>query len=250
MFYATEKSNNLRFGDVVKGFVFADLTINEPLLGKRHNYKIDIEIPSYCSVLTPCCSIENSTICITPLVKVKGDFFSNPNFVKDLTLINYPLLPNQMMSEEKWSELPEDRKKEILNKNKSYVQIQYFVYDGNDLFDSYEIKKNTTSHYMIDFKNVQKIKCDKIKRVDNGKSCDLLLLESKALELSIESRNSLREKIAYFYSNPPKEDLRDGQLPINKVQSEQFSFKANKSVSTNFFHRILKWISHHEPDYQ
>lgn len=209
MFYHYELSKNLRLGDVVKGYLFADVIINEPILAYPsigNNYKIEIEVPRYSAVLTPCCSIENSVICVAPLIKVLKDFFKNPYFAEDLTRINKALLPNQMMSEEDWRELSTERQVEILSSPRNYTLLEYFVYGENDLFEKYPLRGREISYYMIDFKNIQKIRCSRIKRATDGKPCDELILQSKVLELSAEVRSDLREKIAHFYSRAPKED--------------------------------------------
>ena len=49
------------------------------------------------------------------------------------------------------------------------------------------------SHYMIDFKNMYRISVENIKSPNN------ILLNSKILELSIEARKSLIEKLKAFY---------------------------------------------------
>lgn len=161
MFYSYELSKNLRLGDVVKGYLFADVIISEPILAYPsigNNYKIEIEVPRYSAVLTPCCSIENSVICVAPLIKVLKDFFKNPYFAEDLTRINKPLLPNQMMSEEDWRELSTERQEEILSLPRNYTLLENFVYAENHLFEKYPLRGPDISYYMIDFKNIQKIK--------------------------------------------------------------------------------------------
>jgi len=209
MFYAYEPSPVLRFGDVVKGYVSTDLVITEPILSYPslgNNYKIEIEVPKYSVILTPCCSIGKSTICVAPFIKVLGDFLKNSYFTEDLTRINRPLLPNQLMSTEDWDKLTPERQEQIINAGEEYPLLQYFVYAEHDLFDKYLLRGHEISYYMIDFKNVQKIKCSKIQRPEPRKPLDKAIIGSKILELSIEARRDLREKIAYFFSRVPDED--------------------------------------------
>ena len=59
---------------------------------------------------------------------------------------------------------------------------------------------------MIDFKDTYKINCDKINKPQNE------LVNSKCLQLSIESRSELREKISYFYGRVPKDDLCESKI--------------------------------------
>jgi len=210
MFYQEVLSKNLRFGDVVRGYLFTDLIMKEPILSypsPGNAYKIDIEIPQYSVVLTPCCSIEKSTICITPLIKVLSSFFKNPYFAEDPTRINRRMQPHQIMSPSDFAKLNPERQEKIFNQRTQYTLLEYFIYKDHDIFDKYTLKDRQTSYYMIDFKNVQKIKCEKIKRPEQMSQENNLILESKILELTIEAREELREKIAYFYSNVPEEDL-------------------------------------------
>jgi hypothetical protein len=111
-----------------------------------------------------------------------------------------------MMSEEDWRKLSTERQEEILSSPSNYTLLEYFIYAENELFERYELKRREISYYMVDFKNIQKIKCSRIQRPTNRMPCDELLLQSKALELSAEARNDLRDKIAHFYSRPPRED--------------------------------------------
>jgi len=111
------------------------------------------------------------------------------------------------MSPSDFAKLNPERQEKIFNQRTQYTLLEYFIYKDHDIFDKYTLKDRQTSYYMIDFKNVQKIKCEKIKRPEQMSQENNLILESKILELTIEAREELREKIAYFYSNVPEEDL-------------------------------------------
>ena len=56
-----------------------------------------------------------------------------------------------------------------------------------------------TNYYMIDFRNTYKLYYDKIKSKAS--------LESKCLQLSLQARAELRDKISYYYGRAPKEDI-------------------------------------------
>ena len=58
-----------------------------------------------------------------------------------------------------------------------------------------------TKYYMIDFKNIHKLNCDKINSPEDAP------LQSKCLQLSVQTRSELREKISNYYARIPKEDL-------------------------------------------
>jgi hypothetical protein len=53
---------------------------------------------------------------------------------------------------------------------------------------------------MIDFANIQKVNCNKIITPENAP------LDTKCLQLSIQSRSELRNKISNYYSRKPIED--------------------------------------------
>ena len=61
-------------------------------------------------------------------------------------------------------------------------------------------KNIETNYYMADFRNTYKLYCDKIK------SSEKAPLESKCLQLSVQARSELRDKISYYYARIPKED--------------------------------------------
>lgn len=211
MFYQGEPDKMLRFGDVVKGYISIDLDIKKPLSSAEikaedYQYKLDVNIPAYSVVLTPCCSIEDGIIALTPLIRVFGDFFKNPYFEEDLTRINRLMEPNQMLSPAKWKGLSLEEQEAIMAKGNQYALTNYFIYEQNDILKEYTLKKRNIRYYMIDFRNINKIKCKMIKRSDKLTEEDAPLLESKALQLSVETRRELRDKIAYYYYRPPEED--------------------------------------------
>jgi len=94
----------LRFGDVVRGFILAKPEYSEPsiLFKEEHYYRIDVDVPEYSVVLTPCCSIEGNIISLTPLVKVIANLLKNPYYAEDLTRINRLMNAEQSMLPEKW----------------------------------------------------------------------------------------------------------------------------------------------------
>src|SRR5574341_24589 len=209
MFYQEKIDKALRFGDVVRGYISADTTIKQPILSTKsefHNYKIDIELPIYSVVLTPCCSIGDQMISLTPLIMLYSDFFKNPHFVEDFTIINREIEPEKLFAPDDWKNLPSEKKESIIQQGKSYTLLHLFIYEKNDLFPKYKIRGQETNHYMIDFRNTYKIKCNMIKRPEKATQEDLAILESKCLQLSIQARSDLRYKIANYYSRIPEED--------------------------------------------
>lgn len=94
MFYEGTIDKALRFGDVLEGYVSVTPKINNPFFNKGdYNYHIDIALPSFSVVLSPCCSIGEQKISLTPLIEIRKTFFSNPYFAQDLTRINRRMKP-------------------------------------------------------------------------------------------------------------------------------------------------------------
>ena len=208
MFYAEETDNYLRFGDVVRGYILPNTTIKEPILSfksESHNYTIDVEMP-YSVVLTPCCSIGESMISLTPLIKVRSNFFNNPYFAEDLTRINRLMKPQQSLSPDELEKFSPEEKQRSLEKKINYALLNYFIYEENEIFKKYPLRKREIRYYMINFKNIYTMKCAMIKRPKELKPEDAPIIESKVLQLSIQARSELRDKIAYYYSRIPEED--------------------------------------------
>ena len=192
----------LRFGDVLKGYTLAASNIEEPSLSK--NYIVDINLPSYCVVLSPCCSIGEKTISLSPLIELRGSFFDNPYLYEDITRINLKMQAEQSVSPKIWNNLPPEEKQKRLDVEYAYGFVDFFVYDKNDLFSRYTVNRKDgnveTNYYMIDFRNIYKLSCEKIITPKDSP------LESKCLQLSIQARSDLRYKIADYYARVPKED--------------------------------------------
>ena len=208
MFYAKKMDNILRFGDVVRGYVLPNTTIKEPILSLKsesHNYAIDIEMP-YSVVLTPCCSIGESTISLTPLIEVRSSFFKNPYYAEDLTRVNRMMKPQQSLSPDEWGKFSLEEQQRRLAVETTYAHPNLFVYDENEIFKEYTLRQRKIRYYMINFKNSYTIKCAMIKRPEDLKPEDAPIIESKVLQLSIQARSELRDKIAYYYSRIPEED--------------------------------------------
>ena len=202
MFYQEEMDNALRFGDVLKGFILASPIIEEP--GSVETYKITVRSPSHCVVLSPCCSIGHKVIALSPLIEVRSSFFDNPYFEEDLVRINREMEPQQAVSPHIWEKFPPEVKQERLEEGYGYALLDVFIYREHDLLPKYTVNRRQgnieTNYYMIDFKNIYKIECDKIISAKNAP------LNSKCLQLSIQTRSELRDKIAYYYARIPRED--------------------------------------------
>lgn len=204
MFYETNPDEALRFGDVVKGYILSNSIIQKPISGMEFNLSIDVDFPLFSVVLTPCCSISDKIITLSPLKQLRPSIFDNSFFEEDLTHINRKMSPQEAVSKEIWDALGEKERQKRLLVEKGYAFSELFIYEKNSLFPPYKIKRKErqieTNYYMIDFKDTYKIKCDKIITPKNSP------WDMKYLQLSKNTRSELRKKISDYYGRVPDED--------------------------------------------
>lgn len=217
MFYQPEMEEDLRFGDVVKGFVFTAPQVDEPILSldDEPSYSIGVTIPRFSVVLTPCCSIENKTILLSPLVRVFINFFDNPHYREDLTRLNQPVPPDLAFTPDSWERVPEKEKQRIITIGPQYQYRQFFVYAPySGLLPEYMLSRKdknsetgyrqvNTSHYMVDFGSIHRVDCDKINRQGEGSPAPPNV---KHLQLSVYTRKELRDKILAYYARVTDDD--------------------------------------------
>lgn len=101
-FYTKDMDSAFRFGDVLKGYFCVDHSVKTPVLLSSDPKGLDLSVvdikvylPSFCVVLTPCCSIGEQKICLTPLIQLRSTFFKNPYFKEDPLRINRKMKPLQ-----------------------------------------------------------------------------------------------------------------------------------------------------------
>jgi len=192
----------LRFGDVLKGIVLANTLAKSLPVGDSFN--IDVSIPAFSVVISPCCSIGNQMICLCPLFSVQRSYFDNPYFAEDLTRINRSMEPKQTVAPHIWDKFPPDEQDRRIARGNEYALIDIFVYGKHDLLPSYPVRTSgiqiSTNYYQIDFRQITRVNCSQIVRDNKGP------LEAKILQLSIETRQELRDKISSFYGRVPTED--------------------------------------------
>ena len=213
MFYEKDIDNNaLRFGDVLRGYIAITPNIKSPILRSsdlNEGYNIDISLPIFSVIISPCCSIaKDNIISLTPLIEVRNSFFNNPYFKEDLTRINRKMEPQLAFPPDKWDSLPPEAKQihtqDAGKDGKIFTLLHIFIYEECDSFLKYPVNMKQEeniqiNYYMIDFRNTYKLYYDKIKSKAS--------LESKCLQLSLQARAELRDKISYYYGRAPKEDI-------------------------------------------
>lgn len=207
-FYEKTRSNSFRFGDVVNGFLAATPNLTNPISSVEEiDCNIELLLPKFCVILSPCCSISDQVISLCPLIHVRNSFFNNPYFAEDLTRINRIIPPDKSLPPQAWEKMPEKQRSERMAKGHAYGFVELFVYKEHLIFPEYTVHKKegplNTKHYMIDFRNAFRVNCSKIKKPDN------VPIETKVLQLSIDARSELRDKISSYYTRLPDEDLVD-----------------------------------------
>ena len=206
MFYEpiAKMEKRLRFGDVVQGFHVFSFEF-ESLNQRLQSGVINMSLPQYCVVLTPCCSIKGKVIVLSPLVPVENAIFRKPFFAEEPTRINKYIEAKQAIHPKKLETMHPDELQAISERPPAYAHSNCFVYMEHELFEEYDIviekKQIKSKFYMVDFKNTYKVGCTEIEREKVDFS------GFKVLQLSIDSREQLRRKISEYYGRVPLEDV-------------------------------------------
>lgn len=206
MFYTENPSPNLRCGDVVCGFRSATPKIDDWHTPDAHlNWSIQIESPQHFVVLTPCCSIEKKTLALAPLEQIRPGFHTNPFFAENLLRLNKQVPPERALPPEGWERLPAIEREKRLALGPTMIYVELFVYDKHELLPEYRLDKKpepiNESFYMVDFKRIFRVDCERITR--EGAIPERV----KLLELSIEARSQLRVKLSKYFGRVPAEDM-------------------------------------------
>ena len=86
----------------------------------------------------------------------------------------------------------------------SYAFVDFFVYAPHGLLPTYTIRWNgedrAIGHYRIDFRKMYKVDCDEVVDPKNTPK------RVKRLQLSIDVRKQLREKLSHYFGRPARED--------------------------------------------
>jgi len=202
---AGNEDANLRFGDVLHGLVQCTPSIDNPKPDGNVEFKINVSTSNYFAVISPCCSIGPSIILLAPLLQLTSKFFNNPHFVKDFTKINSLIPVEESIAPDKWINLPTEEKTEKLQQREVFVHVEYFIYDDHPLLPKYKLtvrkEEKVLGTYVIDFRHTFQLHCEQIQPSKHSP------LDFKILQLSIDTRQTLRDKITKFYSRVPKEDI-------------------------------------------
>jgi len=205
MFYESEPQAVLRFGDVVRGYVLSAPQIDSPGTSPPVRYRVEVHSPKFAVIMSPCCSIGDGTLAISPLIEVRPQFFWNPYFAENLTNINRPMPAEKAVWPDEWAKLTPEDKQKRMSDGDAYALVEYFIYAPHDLLPPYAVKcpggSSETGCYMLDFRRICRIECNKIVKPEQAP------LETKVLQISIETRGELRDKLAWYFGRTPKEDM-------------------------------------------
>jgi hypothetical protein len=221
----------LRFGDVLEGFISTAPNIDKPLdtgININNPFKIDVQLPTYCVVMDPCCHIGDETILLSPLIHLPDQFWDSSYITEDVTRINIEGVHEKgFRHPEQWNKLTNEEKINAMNAEPKYGLNNYFIYVANEAFEPYFVTKKlqykenldpstgltnfqriakplllSVRHYALDFKKIYRVNCSGI----HNKSIEKEILASKKLQLTIETRNVLRRKMGHYFGDIPKED--------------------------------------------
>lgn len=204
-FYEHSPERVLRFGDVIRGFQFATPQTHTPSLETQKDWDIAVSVPEYAAVMTPCCSIEGKAIALAPLVQIRPGFLNNEHLAEDLTRINEKVAPEQSIASHSWETLPPERRQSLIAKGPSYVFIDCFIYQAHDLLRRYVLHCKSgqieVGQYMVDLKSICRVDCNLVNRDSPAPP------GTKILQLSVATREAMRNKLSHYYGRAAEEDL-------------------------------------------
>lgn len=205
MFYEERPDKALRFGDVVQGFVSLTPAVDGPILALDQSaYSVEVRL-GLCAILSPCCSIRDGLLSLAPLRRVPSQYLENEYFAADLTNIDRKMEPHQALPRRRWEALPDPVKQARLREGRTFALMEMFIYDAHDFLPTYEVhvrrQPRTIGHYMIDFRDAFRISCSAIAAPHQSP------LDAKLLQLTVTARQELRDKIVFYYSRVPDEEL-------------------------------------------
>jgi len=208
MFYDINPQSKLRFGDIVRGFLLTHCHTYRPSSEEKPDaFQIDVTHPELAVVLTPCCTIAQRSggmLILSPLLKIRPDwYFENSYLMEDFTRINRETTIQNALGPEIWASMSDEQQAEKLAQSpgKRYMMDDFFAYDKHDLLAEYELRykegmKELINYYMIDFRNICRVQT----ATDNDPT------STKRLQLSIQARRELRDKLAHYFGRKPEED--------------------------------------------
>ena len=197
-FYLDPPTKDFRFGDVVTGFQHPTVRMDTP--NSAVDLKISVTRPQYFAVMTPCCNIEQNSFSLAPLVQVRDAIvIKHPRLHANLTLINVPFPPRDGFTDEQIAKMEPAKQAELLSEGAQYTYLDCFIYEPNQLFPAYEVKRKELTiakiqYRMVDFKGIFRVECSQIEREQEAPT------GIKVAELTVPTRSELRDKLTFYFS--------------------------------------------------
>lgn len=195
MFYADDPAPEIRQGDIFEGMVSIGIVpskfLTASILNKETNPCFSVNLGfSYAAVITPCCDIQKRDyLAFCPLMTLIPRVRQNAFFNEDPTRLNRKVNPENTVPKIAWDKIPEAEKALKISQGKKYAFVNNFVFEKfEDIFLDY---------MMIDFNYIFNID----RKFLGGKNH--VLLPYRVLQLSDESRRTLRLKLAEYYFRDP-----------------------------------------------
>jgi hypothetical protein len=146
-------------GDVVEGFALGTSRMSSP--AELQEFSVDVRVPRFSVVLTPCCSIGDGMIALAPLDHIRLGWLTNPYFAEDLTRINAEMPPERSVSAEVWARLDEEERQRRLDSGEGYGLREYFVFAPHPTLGKYKGKRGSAEidveHWAVDFRALQRV---------------------------------------------------------------------------------------------
>jgi hypothetical protein len=194
MFYADVPTQLIRQGDIFEGVVSVGIIPSKFLTATALNKESDcfsVNLGfSYASVITPCCDIhKRDYLAFCPLTPLDVRIRRNEYFDEDPTRLNIKVKPENMVPKNSWDGFSEEEKAQRTAQGKQYAFVHNFVFEKQgDIF---------SDHMVIDFNYIFNVKRTKLGAKNE------VLLPHRTLQLSDESRRTLRLKLANYYFRDP-----------------------------------------------
>lgn len=199
MFYKDPVDQIIRQGDIIKGLispeVIAHKFLDKSVINNSEDPSFSIDFRfNFAVVITPCCTLQKANyISLCPLIPLLKDFEQNPYLFEDPTRVNFKVAPEKCVPPIAWEKkLPPEEKQKRIEKGPTYIYFQYFVFKKD--------KDNLTDDMMIDFNNTFNIR-----RKELGNKNEKML-PVKVLQLSDETRETLRQKLVAYFIRKPEEE--------------------------------------------
>lgn len=211
MFYSETHQALLRFGDVLECFPSAHAVVETPAATQPGQGEFEIQLAQNLAViLTPCCEIGKSVhLTLAPLYPLSRWPYplKNEYFREDPLRLNCRTDPERCVPHREWAMMDELERQDRLSKGPVFAFNYVFVYpnqppvlsDAEFDFDLGDGRQTYTSkwHY-VDFHDAYRVRITKERHKE--------FADEKKLELTVDNRNALREKLSQFYGQIPEED--------------------------------------------